>query len=90
MYRFMEQQESHAKVKWAPIRGVSKSGYYAWLETRKERQARDQTREKKVLEIFEESEGHYGAERICGVIRKDGGHVSLQVVKSIMERHKLQ
>ena len=50
MYRFMEQQESHAKAKWAPIPGVSKSGYYAWLETRKERQARDQTREKKVFE----------------------------------------
>ena len=76
MYRFMEQQESHAKAKWAPIRGMSKSGYYAWLETRKERQARDQGREKKVLEIFEESEGHYGAERICGVIQLEIGRAS--------------
>ena len=86
----MEQQETHAKAKWAQTLGVSKSGYYAWLETREERQERDQAREKKVLEVYEESQGHYGAERICGVIRKDGGHASFEVVKGIMERHKLK
>jgi hypothetical protein len=45
--------------------------------------------ETQVTEVFEKSEGHYGAERICGVIRKDGGHASFGVVKGIMERHKL-
>ena len=40
MYRFMEQQESHAKAKWAPIPGVSKSGYYAcWKREKSGRHA---------------------------------------------------
>lgn len=86
----MEQQEEHAKAKWAKTLSVSRSGYYAWLETREERQERDQAREKKVLAVFEEGDGHYGADRICGVIRKDGGQASFGVVKSIMERHKLK
>lgn len=85
----MEVQDTHAKAKWAQSLGVSKSGYYAWLETRDERQEQSSARERKVLTIFEQGKGHYGAERICGIIRSKGGQASFAVVKRIMDRHKL-
>jgi len=89
-YKFMEQQEEHAKAKWAKHLEVSKSGYYAWLETREERKKRHAEREKEVLEVFDQGCGHYGAERICGIIRENGGHASFGVVKDIMEDNKLK
>lgn len=86
----MEVQDTHAKAKWAQSLGVSKSGYYAWLETRDERQEQSTAREEKVLTIFEQGKGHYGAERICGIIRSKGGQASFAVVKRIMDRYKLK
>lgn len=86
----MEQQEDHAKAKWALTLGISRSGYYAWLATREARSKRYAARETEVLNVFQEGEGHYGAERICGIIRQNGGHASFGVVKRIMDTHNLK
>ena len=86
----MEQQNEHAKAKWAITLGVSKSGYYAWLQTREGRNERQMEREQEVLEVYEQGNGHYGAERICGIIRENGGHASFRVVKGIMDDHHLK
>ena len=40
--------------------------------------------------MFEQGNGHYGAERICGIIRENKGHASFGVVKDIMEAHNLK
>ncbi len=36
-YRRIEEQTTHAKEKWARMLGVSRSGYYDWLESREQR-----------------------------------------------------
>lgn len=87
----MEKQELYAKAKWAEILGVSTSGYYDWLKEREERKAKDDYVRKKVIELFrEEGEGTYGAERICGCMRRDGYTASYGVVKRIMEEESLK
>jgi putative transposase len=86
----MERQHHYAKEKWAKVLGVSRSGYYAWLETREARAERYRKQEKAVLEIFEQGKGHYGAERISGIIRENGGHASFGVVKRIMQGKRLK
>ena len=86
----MELQHDYTKAKWANILGVSRSGYYSWLETREARANRHREREKEVLEIFEQGEGHYGAERISGIIRENGGHASFGVVKGILQDRQLK
>lgn len=80
----MEASHADSKAKRAEILGVSCSGYYDWLNTRKERESERRTYEELVKDVFESGEGHYGAERICGVIRKEGGSASFPVVKRIM------
>lgn len=45
--------------------------------------------EARVKQAFEDGQGHYGAERICGVIRQAGGHASFPVVKRIMKEAAL-
>lgn len=37
--------------------------------------------------IFKDGQGHYGAERICGVIRREGGRASFVRVKRIMKEN---
>ena len=89
-YWFMEQQNEHAKAKWATTLGVSKSGNYLGLKTREACDERPMKREQEVLEVYEQGNGHYGAERICGIIPENGGCVSSVVVKGIMENHHLK
>jgi putative transposase len=87
----MEQQERHAIAKWAKSLGVSTSGYYAWIKNRGERAARDQEVRRIVKDLFhEEGQGSYGADRICGCMRRDGHQASFPVVKRIMTEEGLK
>jgi putative transposase len=87
----MEQQEKHAKAKWAEILGVSTSGYYGFLKERDHRAERKRRTRDKVKEIFEgEGQGTYGAERICGCMRRDGWKASYPVVQRIMTEERLE
>ena len=81
----MEKVQGHSKAKWADIIGVSRSGYYSWLRERGTRRVHLEAYEARVKQAFEDGQGHYGAERICGVIRQAGGHASFPVVKRIMK-----
>ena len=40
--------------------------------------------------MFEEGQGHYGAEHICGVIRSRVGKASFECVKAIMKENGLK
>ena len=42
-YDLMSTENKCARAKWAQKIGVSTSGYYAWLNERKRRQADDET-----------------------------------------------
>ena len=87
----MEQQEQHAKAKWAETLGVSTSGYYDWLKDRENRAARDQKIRQIVIDLFRlEGNGTYGADRICGCTRRDGHRASYPVVKRIMTEEGLK
>jgi putative transposase len=85
----MEKEQKHSKAKWASIIGVSRSGYYSWLRERELRKARLEAYEARVKQIFDDGRGHYGAERICGVIRLRGERASFPVVKRIMATYCL-
>ena len=85
----MEAQTEISKAKWAKALQVSCSGYYTWLKERSEREARHRALEETVSRIFNEAgKGHYGAERVCGVIRLEGGRASFKKVKAIMDDKK--
>jgi hypothetical protein len=77
-------------VKRAKQLGVSTSGYYAWLQTRSKRQKRYEICKDRVISAFKEGKGTYSAERICGVIRRDGHTISYPVVKRIMAQEGLK
>ena len=84
----MEAQTGSSKAKWAKATGVSRSGYYSWRKEQLNREARQKALEEKVGMIFTlEGKGHYGAERVCGVIRLEGGKASFTKVKRIMDEH---
>ncbi len=84
-----DTNDGHSKAKWADLLGVSRSGYYSRVHEREQRSSRQAAYEAHVKEIFEAGRGHYGAKRICGVIRQQGGHASFPVVKRIMESNGL-
>jgi len=90
-YHFIEQQDQHATRKWAMVLGVSTSGYYTWRKDREQRAAREERIREKVKDLFDrEGKGTYGAERICGCMRRDGMSASFKVVKRIMEQEGLK
>ena len=89
-YGFMFKQREYPKQKWARILGVSRSGYSAWEKTREERAKKEETYFKQVAKVFEEGKGTYGANRICGIMRKRGHKASFYKVRDIMERQGLR
>lgn len=83
----MEAQTEISKAKWAKALQVSCSGYYTWLKERSEREARHRALEETVRRIFKQGKGHYGVERVCGLIRLEGGKASFRKVKVIMDEN---
>lgn len=86
----MKKETRYAKTKWAPKLGVSTSGYYTWLHEHKHRQKADELLRSKVISVFNEGEGTYGVDRICGILRRDGHPASYPVVKRIMAQEGLK
>ena len=76
-------------VKWAKYFEVSTSGYSTWHERISERKAKKDVFDRLVRGIFESGRGAYGAERICGIIRKRGFHVSHKKVRRSMNEQNL-
>jgi len=86
----MEKETHYAKVKWAEKLGVSASGYYTWLQEREQRQKAQEALEDRVIALFEEGEGTYGVNRICGILRRDGEPASYKVIQRIMHQKGLK
>ena len=86
----MEKETHYAKAKWAEKLEVSASGYYTWLQEREQRQKAQIALEERVVAIFEEGEGTYGVDRICGILRRDGEPTSYKVIQRIMHQKGLK
>ena len=86
----MEKETHYARAKWADKLGVSVSGYYTWLQEREQRQKDQTALEDRVVTIFEEGEGTYGVDRICGIMRRDGEPASYNVIRRIMQQKGLK
>lgn len=67
----MDEETQYAKSKWVKHLGVSTSGYYELKHAREERTQALQKRTDEIKRIFESGQGHYGADRICGILRRD-------------------
>ena len=75
-YEFILEHPEYPVAKWAIRLKVSESGYYAWLSGKTERELRLQKEKDLVKKIFDEGDECYGADRIVGIIRARGGHMS--------------
>ena len=84
-------------ARWAKFFQVSRSGYYAFIERRENRQQQEKNFKTEIKRIFDDSGGTYGPDRICGVLRKSGrkasyrkisGHMADMGLESVHNRHK--
>jgi len=77
-------------MKWVRLLGVSTSGYYHWLREKDQREQQKQEYADLIRELFEDSNGTYGVERICGKLRKLGHKASYPKVKDLMDHMGLK
>jgi repressor of nif and glnA expression len=63
---------------------VSRSAYYDWKRDRDEHEAAAKTYTETIRNIFDESGGSYGVERICAELRKRGFTASFERVRNNM------
>ena len=71
-------------AKWARFLQVSRSGYYAFIERRQRCECEKEQQKKEIKRIFDESNGTYGPDRICGVLRRNGRKASYRKVSKYM------
>ena len=97
IYEFMREHGEYPVAKWAGFFGVSRSGYYAYLEQRERRQTEESALRSEIKRIFDESGGTYGPDRVCGLLRRAGRkasylkvskHMSDMGLNSIHNRHR--
>ena len=89
-YEFINEQEEYSDAKWAEILNVSRSGYYNWKKNREHGVRCEKEYASAVREIFDEGKGTYGANRICGIMRKRGYKASFYRVRDIMHEQGLR
>ena len=91
IYEYIRKHPEHTVAKWAKFFKVTRSGYYAYKERRERREREEQAKKKKEIKrIFDESDGTYGPDRICGVIRRNGVKASYGKVSGYMADMGLQ
>jgi putative transposase len=71
-------------AKWLRFFQVSRSGYYAYVSHREARLEAEASYKREIKRIFDDSGGTYGPDRICGIIRRNGGKASYKKVSGYM------
>jgi putative transposase len=93
----MREHGEHAVAKWAVFFQVSRSGYYAYVERWETREREKETLKAEIKRVFDESNGTYGPDRVCGVLRHRGhkasygkvsGYMAEMGLQSVHNRHK--
>ena len=97
IYAYIREHPEYSVAKWAAFFQVSRAGYYANIALRERRKKEKATLKEKIKEIFDESGGTYGPERICGVLRRQrekasygkiSGYMAEMGLESVHNRHK--
>lgn len=97
IYEFIRTEKKYTVAKWARFFKVSRSGYYSYVERRELRKEEEKAQKKEIKRIFDESDGTYGPDRICGIMRRNGkkashrkvsGYMADMGLQSIHRRHK--
>ena len=84
IYAFIAEHDEYAAARRAEFFGVSRSGYYAYLERRERRESEKEKYKSEIRQIFNERGGTYGPDRICGILRKQGHKASYGKVSKLM------
>ncbi len=71
-YIFIEDHDEYSVTKWAEVLGIERSGYYSWLNNRDTRKEDAELKKKAIKDIFEESQGTYGSDRIVIEMSRSG------------------
>ena len=77
-------------AKWVRFFKVSSSGYYTYKANREKREKEKKAKKEEIKRIFDESGETYGPDRICGVIRNNGGKASYRKVSEYMAEMNIQ
>ena len=88
-YRLIATHTEYSAAKWAEFLHVSRSGYQEWKRSASERARKRAAYVDRVNTVFQEGEGAYGAQHICGELRKRGYRASFDKVQSIMREQGL-
>ena len=78
-------------TKMAGVLGVSRSGYYAWIEKKSSNHEKeDKELSELILQIFKKHRGRYGSPRIWAELKDKKRYVSRKRVERLMRELKLQ
>ena len=84
-YRFICERQDYSVSKWASYLRVSLSGYHAWKRYKVRREVNEQLYRREIRKVFEEHKCTYGADRVCGVLRRKGYKASYRKVLRLMK-----
>lgn len=88
----LEHQHCFSVKRMAMVLRVSRSGYYDWCKNRSKlsnRALKQQFRDMKIRELFDNSKGRYGATRIQKDLIEDGSPTAIKTISDSMRRQKL-
>ena len=71
-------------ARWAEFFQASRSGYYSYIKHCEGRKNKKKALSERIKRIFDESGETYGADRICGLLRKTGQKASYRKTSRIM------
>jgi len=74
-YRFIKDNLKYPVAKWARMLKIQRTGYYVWLRKREALEEREAHLKKRIKEVFDESRGTYGPDRITAELRKKCEHL---------------
>lgn len=77
-------------AKWADILKIERTGYYAWLRKREALEKREAHLKKRIKEVFDDSRGTYGPDRITAVLRSRGERIGRKKCAEYMADMHLQ
>jgi len=90
IYGFIYNHPEYSVAKWAQFFRVSRSGYYDYIQRRAERDREKSMYKANIKSIFIDSQGTYGPDRVCGVLRKSGVKASYRKVSEYMHEMGLK
>jgi transposase InsO family protein len=88
----LEHQHSFSVKRMAIVLRVSRSGYYDWRKNGfnlSNRTLKQQSRDMKIKELFDDSKGRYGATRIQQDLIDEGSPAAIKTISDSMRRQQL-